>query len=212
MRALITGITGQDGSYLAELLLAKGYEIHGLTCGLDDYEGVSREIRQAQPNELYHLAAQTFVLGEEFETMRINSRGTHHVLSAVREHTPACRLFLAGSSEMFGDVDRSPQNENHPMRPRDVYGISKLTALLLMRYYREAHGLHASCGILYNHESPRRSEQFVTRQDCTPRPPRSRPASSKELRLGNLDSVRDWGACPRLCRSDVADAAAVCAR
>jgi GDPmannose 4,6-dehydratase len=192
MRALISGISGQDGSYLSELLLSKGYEIHGLACALDDYEGVSREIRETQPDELYHLAAQTFVLGEEFETMRTNSGGTHHVLAAVREHAPGCRLFLAGSSEMFGDVDRSPQNESTPMRPRGVYGISKLTAYLLMRNYREAHGLHASCGILYNHESPRRSEQFVTGK-IVAAAVRIKAGIDKELRLGNLDSVRDWG-------------------
>src|SRR6476660_9425483 len=115
MKALITGITGQDGSYLSELLREKAYEVHGLTCSVDDREAVGSEIRQIRPDEIYHLAAQTFVLGEEFETMRTNSGGTHHVLAAVREHAPACRLFLAGSSEMFGDVDRSPQDETNPM-------------------------------------------------------------------------------------------------
>jgi GDPmannose 4,6-dehydratase len=124
--------------------------------------------------------------------MRTNSGGTHHVLAAVREHAPGCRLFLAGSSEMFGDVDRSPQNESTPMRPRGIYGISKLTAFLLMRNYREAHGLHASCGILYNHESPRRSEQFVTGK-IVAAAVRIKAGIDKELRLGNLDSVRDWG-------------------
>jgi GDPmannose 4,6-dehydratase len=192
MRALITGISGQDGSYLAEFLLAKGYEVRGLTCALDDYEAITREVRETQPDELYHLAAQTLVLGEEFETMRTNGGGTHHVLAAVRGHAPGCRLFVAGSSEMFGNVDRSPQNESTPMRPRGVYGISKLTAYLLMRNYREAHGLHASCGILYNHESPRRSEQFVTGK-IVAAAAKIKAGIDKELRLGNLDSVRDWG-------------------
>ena len=124
--------------------------------------------------------------------MRTNSGGTHHVLAAVREHAPGCRFFLAGSSEMFGNVDRSPQNESTRCGPRSVYGISKLTAFLLMRHYREAHGLHASCGILYNHESPTRSEQFVTGK-IVAAAARIKAGIDKELRLGNLDSVRDWG-------------------
>lgn len=212
-RALITGITGQDGSYLAELLLSKGYEVHGLLrpeepagCvppeafakvhihfgEVDDYEDVAAVVRASAPDEGYHLAAQTFVLGEEFATMRTNSSGTHHVLSAIREHSPGCRLFLAGSSEMFGNADESPQHESTPMRPRSVYGISKMTAFLLMRHYREVHGIHASCGILYNHESPRRGEQFVTKK-ITRAAARIKAGLDTELRLGNLDAVRDWG-------------------
>lgn len=192
MVALITGISGQDGSYLAELLLTKGYEVHGLDCNINDYDGVASEVGRVKPDEVYHLAAQTFVLGEEFETMRTNSGGTHHLLAAVRKHVPNCRLFLAGSSEMFGEVEQSPQNEATPMRPRSVYGISKLTAYLLMRHYRQAHGLHASCGILYNHESPRRGEQFVTGK-IVASAAKIKLGVEKELRLGNLDAIRDWG-------------------
>ena len=212
-RALITGITGQDGSYLAELLLAKGYEVHGLfrhdeNSGripadtfaavqihkglVDNYADVVKAIQDSRPEECYHLAAQSFVMGEEFTTMRTNSMGTHHMLAAIREHTQDCRLFLAGSSEMFGDVDHSPQTEATPMHPRNIYGISKLSGLLLLRHYRETHGIHASCGILYNHESPRRGEQFVTRK-ITRAAARIQAGIEKELRLGNLDAIRDWG-------------------
>jgi len=212
-RALITGITGQDGSYLAELLFAKGYEVHGLFRpeegaghipsatfaelkihrGLvDSHEDVIRAIQNSSPDECYHLAAQSFVMGEEFTTMRTNVTGTHHVLAAIREHARDCRLFLAGSSEVFGDVDHSPQTEATPMRPRSIYGISKLSGLLLLRHYRETHGIHASCGILYNHESPRRGEQFVTRK-ITRAAARIRAGLENELRLGNLDAIRDWG-------------------
>jgi GDPmannose 4,6-dehydratase len=211
--ALITGITGQDGSYLAELLISKGYEVHGFlrpeegagclpadvytrlsvhTGLVDSYEEVAAAVETSRPDECYHLAAQTFVQGEECATMRTNSSGTHHVLAALRDYAPNCRMFLAGSSEMFGEVDHSPQSEATPMHPRNVYGISKVAAYMLMRHYREASGLHASCGILYNHESPRRGEQFVTRK-ITRSAALIREGKQKELRLGNLDAVRDWG-------------------
>jgi GDPmannose 4,6-dehydratase len=213
MRALITGVTGQDGSYLAELLLSKGYEVYGfvrtpeesgglpgpvlaaikrLSGEIDCLDDVTRVVRDSQPDECYHLAAQTFVPGEEFETMRINAAGTHHVLAAIRTHVPGCRLFLAGSSEFFGDAEHSPQSEASSMRPRSIYGISKLTAYLLMSHYRQTHGLHASCGILYNHESPRRGEHFVTRK-ITRAAASIKAGLETELVLGNLDSVRDWG-------------------
>jgi GDPmannose 4,6-dehydratase len=212
-RALITGVAGQDGSYLAELLLAKGYEVHGFlrpdegagwlpaaafaslagTRGLiENYDDVVNAILRSTPDECYHLAAQTFVLGEDVATVRTNTLGTQHVLFALREHAPGCRLFLAGSSEMFGEAVASPQTEETPMRPRNVYGVSKVAAYMLMRQYRENSGLHASCGILYNHESPRRGEQFVTRK-ITRAAVRIKAGLQKELRLGNLDAIRDWG-------------------
>jgi GDPmannose 4,6-dehydratase len=212
-RALITGITGQDGSYLSELLLAKGYTVfglyrpsestppslrtvlkdtHAIPGVLLDRESIAAAVRQAQPTELYHLAAQSFVPGEEFATMRTNAEGTHHVLSAVRDHAAGCRVFLAGSSEMFGDADESPQTEATPLKPHNVYGISKAAAFFLMRHYRESHGLHASCGILYNHESPRRGEHFLSRK-ITRGAARIKLGLQSELRLGNLDSIRDWG-------------------
>ena len=210
-RALITGITGQDGSYLAELLHSQGYEIHGLfrpgehipagveAGGIHRYEGeledasaVTRAVAAAMPDECYHLAAQTFVMGEELSTIRINVLGTLHVLEALRHEARECRLFLAGSSEMFGDVDVSPQDENTPLCPRNVYGVSKVAAYHLMRVYRDQHGLFACCGYLYNHESPRRAPHFVTRK-ITRAAARIKLGMESELRLGNLDAVRDWG-------------------
>ena len=209
--ALITGITGQDGSYLAELLHSQGYRIHGLfrpgeqmlahvKAGeihrhegeLEDAAAVTKAVATAQPDECYHLAAQTFVTGEELSTIRINVTGTLHVLEALRRGAGNCRLFVAGSSEMFGDVEVSPQDENTPMHPRNVYGVSKAAAYHLMRVYRQQYGLFACCGYLYNHESPRRSPHFVTRK-ITRAAARIKLGKESELRLGNLDAVRDWG-------------------
>jgi GDPmannose 4,6-dehydratase len=191
-RALITGIAGQDGSYLAELLRSEGYDIQGMEGNVQDPVAVTRAVVSARPDECYHLAAQTFVMGEELSTVRTNVDGTLHVLEALRREAPECRLFLAGSSEMFGDVDVSPQDESTPFRPRNVYGVSKVAAYHLMRVYREQHGLFACCGILYNHESPRRGPQFVTRK-ITQAAARIKLGQQTELQLGNLDSVRDWG-------------------
>jgi GDPmannose 4,6-dehydratase len=211
--ALITGVAGQDGSYLAELLLAKGYDVHGLfrpaqragclppgtASEVKRHEGdissvddVIAAVRAAQPDECYHLAAESHVVGEEFATMRTNVSGTHHVLSAVHSHAPQCRVFVAGSAEIFGAAEHAPQNEQTPMRPRSIYGISKVTALLLLRHYRERMGLYAACGILFNHESPRRGERFVTRK-ITRAAVRIKAGLQRELRLGNLDAIRDWG-------------------
>jgi GDPmannose 4,6-dehydratase len=210
-RALITGITGQDGSYLAEHLHSHGYEIHGffrpgeqmlseVEAGeihrhegeIEDASAVAKAVASARPDECYHLAAQTFVTGEELSTIRINVSGTLHVLDALRREAPECRLFLAGSSEMFGDVEVSPQDESTPLRPRNVYGVSKVAAYHLMRVYREQHGLFACCGYLYNHESPRRGPHFVTRK-ITRAAARIKLGKETELRLGNLDAIRDWG-------------------
>ncbi len=216
-RALITGISGQDGSYLSELLLSKGYDvwgllrsatrqgslptstfaqIHKLTGEIESYEQVSAAIAEAKPDECYHLAAQTFIGADaranEAATLNTNITGTWHILSALREHAPNCRMFFAGSSEMFGDADITPQNEDTPFRPKSIYGVSKVAAYHLMRFYRESHGLHASCGILYNHESPRRGEHFVTRK-ITAGAACIKAGIQDELRLGNLDDVRDWG-------------------
>jgi len=210
-KALITGITGQDGSYLAEFLHSQGYEIHGffrpseqmlsdVEAGeihrhegeIEDASAVTKVVASARPDECYHLAAQTFVTGEELSTIRINVSGTLHVLDALRREAPESRLFLAGSSEMFGDVEVSPQDENTPMRPRNVYGVSKVAAYHLMRVFREQHGLFACCGYLYNHESPRRGPHFVTRK-ITRAAARIKLGKETELRLGNLDAIRDWG-------------------
>lgn len=219
-RALITGITGQDGSYLAELLLEKGYEVHGLVRrsaiedpehrmsrinhilprlkihagSVESFASIFNVIREVKPDECYHLAAQSFVaysFEDEFSTLLTNINGTHHVLSAIRQIVPDCRLYFAASSEMFGNAP-PPQNENTPFRPRSAYGISKLTGYHLVRNYREAYGLFAVNGILFNHESPRRGFEFVSRK-ITSHVARIKKGLAKELRLGNLEAKRDWG-------------------
>jgi len=221
MKAIITGITGQDGSYLAELLLDKGYEVHGIVrrvaiedpehrlwrilaikehihlhaASLESYPSIFQILQKVRPNECYHLAAQSFVsysFEDEFSTMNTNINGTHYVLAALREAAPACRFYFAGSSEMFGKVAEVPQSERTPFHPRSAYGISKVAGFDLTRNYREAYGMHCSSGILYNHESPRRGYEFVTRK-ITSHVARIKLGMAKELRLGNLDARRDWG-------------------
>lgn len=220
-RALITGITGQDGSYLAELLLEKGYEVHGIVrrvaledpthrlnrighvlsdvelhaASLESYPSIFRIICKVQPEECYHLASQSYVaysFEDEFSTLNININGTHYVLSALKEGCPDGRLYFAGSSEMFGKVRTVPQNEDTPFHPRSAYGISKVAGFELTRNYREAYGLHASSGIAYNHESPRRGYEFVTRK-VTHYIARIVEGLDNEVRLGNLEARRDWG-------------------
>ena len=192
--ALITGITGQDGSYLAELLLSKGYEVHGIVRrvaledethrlwrireilkdinlhagSLESYASLFNIILRIKPSEIYHLAAQSYVgysFEDEFSTLNININGTHYLLSAVKEFAASkVKFYFAGSSEMFGKVKAIPQNENTIFNPRSAYGISKVTGYHLVKNYREAYKLHASNGILFNHESPRRGFEFVTRK------------------------------------------------
>jgi GDPmannose 4,6-dehydratase len=220
-RALITGITGQDGSYLAEFLLEKGYEVHGIVrrvaiedpehrlwrlmhvkdrlhlhaASLESLPSIYRTFRTVEPDECYHLAAQSFVaysFEDEFSTLNANINGTHHVLSALRDCAPKCRFYFAASSEMFGKVAEVPQSEGTRFHPRSAYGISKVAGFDLTRNYREAYGIRASSGILYNHESPRRGFEFVTRK-ITSHAARIKLRKVKELRLGNLDSLRDWG-------------------
>ena len=220
-RALITGVSGQDGSYLAELLLEKGYEVHGLirriameapgervenlaNCrsrivlhpgSLESYPTVYRVVATVKPDECYHLAAQSFVsyeFDEEFQTLNANINGTHFLLSALKDLAPKCRFYMAGSSEMFGHAEESPQREGTRFRPRSIYGISKLASFELTRNYREQYKLHASSGILFNHESPRRGAAFVTRK-ITSGVARILAGQATELRLGNLDARRDWG-------------------
>lgn len=220
-RALITGITGQDGSYLAEFLLKKGYEIHGIvrrtalegseerfsrvrgildkikihSASLESYASIFQVVEKVEPHECYHLAAQSFVsysFEDEFSTINTNVNGTHYVLSAIKEIVPKCRFYFAGSSEMFGVAPDCPQNENTPFLPRSSYGISKLTGFHLTRNYREAYRLFACNGILFNHESPRRGFEFVTRK-ITDAVARIKIGLSNELFLGNLAAKRDWG-------------------
>lgn len=215
--ALVTGITGQDGSYLAELLLARGYRVAGLVrstsaertwriasvvkrltlvpVDLDSYPAVRQAVADLAPDECYHLAGHSFVsfaAEDEFATLQTNLRGTHHLLSALREARPSCRFFLAASSEVFGNAVETPQRETTPFAPRSIYGISKVASMHLARHYREAHGLFASCGILFNHESPRRGEEFVTRKIALAAA-RIKLGQAESLALGNLDAQRDWG-------------------
>jgi len=212
-RALITGITGQDGSYLAELLLDKGYEVHGdpehrlwrilhlkdrlhlHAASLESLPSIYRVFQAVKPQECYHLAAQSFVaysFEDEFSTLNANINGTHHVLVALRDCAPDCRFYFAASSEMFGKVAEVPQNELTRFHPRSAYGISKVAGFDLTRNYREAYSIKASSGILYNHESPRRGFEFVTRK-ITSQAARIKLGLTKEVRLGNLDARRDWG-------------------
>jgi GDPmannose 4,6-dehydratase len=220
-RALLTGITGQDGSYLAELLLSKGYEVHGIVRrvaladpehrlwrlreivpqlrlhagSLESYASIHRVVREVRPDECYHLAAQSFVsysFDDEFSTLNTNINGTHFLLSAIKDEAPECRFYFAGSSEMFGHADETPQSETTRFHPRSTYGISKVAGFDLTRNYREAYKLHASSGILFNHESPRRGYEFVTRK-ITAAVAAIQAGRASELRLGNLDPCRDWG-------------------
>ncbi len=220
-RACITGITGQDGSYLAELLLEKGYEVHGLVrrsaledpthrfsrltaildkiqlhpASLESFPSIYTSIGQIHPDELYHLAAQSFVsysFEDAFSTFLANIQGTHYVLESVRQCAPNCRVYFAGSSEMFGKAGEVPQSETTPFHPRSPYGISKVTGFDLARNYREAYGLFVSSGILFNHESPRRGYEFVTRK-ISSFVARAKAGLAKQLPLGNLEARRDWG-------------------
>ena len=220
-RALITGITGQDGSYLAELLLAKGYEVHGMirrvaledpenrlsrlgeirsrlhlhAASLESYASLHQVLDKVRPEECYHLAAQSFVsysFDDEFSTLQTNINGTHYLLAALKNVAPSCRFYFAGSSEMFGKVYETPQVETTRFHPRSPYGISKVAGFELTRNYREAYGIHASSGILFNHESPRRGFEFVTRK-ITSGVARILAGKLKQLPLGNLDAQRDWG-------------------
>ncbi len=220
-RALITGITGQDGSYLAELLLEKGYEVHGLVRrvafeapehrlfriahiqdritlhagSLDSYASIFHIVERVRPDEVYHLAAQSFVsysFEDAFSTLDTNIDGTLHILSSVVQRNPKTRFYFAATSEMFGLVEESPQNERTRFHPRSPYGISKVAGFDLVRNYREAYGLHACCGILFNHESPRRGYEFVTRK-ITTGVARIRAGKQQKLALGNLEARRDWG-------------------
>ena len=220
--ALITGITGQDGSYLAELLLSKGYKVHGIVRrvaledethriwrlkkilnditlhagSLESYASLFKTVIKIKPDEVYHLAAQSYVgysFEDEFSTLNININGTHYLLSALKELVDnKTKFYFAGSSEMFGKAKESPQNENTPFHPRSSYGISKVAGYHLTKNYREAYNLFASSGILFNHESPRRGYEFVSRK-ITHGVARIKKGLQKKIKLGNINSKRDWG-------------------
>lgn len=220
-KALITGITGQDGSYLTEELLERGYEVHGLVrrvaletperrtdrishlldkitlhpASLESYPSIFHIVSRYEFDECYHLAAQSFVaesFADGFSTMNTNINGTHYMLAALRELRPKCRFYFAGSSEMFGKVHEVPQNESTIFHPRSPYGISKVAGFDLTRNYREAYNMFCVNGILFNHEGPRRGFEFVTRK-ISNTVARIKLGLATELRLGNLDAMRDWG-------------------
>ena len=216
-RALITGVTGQDGSYLAELLLEKGYEVYGMTRrastenveriahlvdrltllqgDLLDPPSLDAALRQARPHEVYNLAAQSFVptsWNQPVLTAEFTAVGVTRVLEAIRAVDPEIRFYQASSSEMFGKVREIPQTELTPFHPRSPYGVAKVYGHHITVNYRESYGLFAVSGILFNHESPRRGLEFVTRK-ISDGVARIKHGLTDELRLGNLDAKRDWG-------------------
>ena len=220
-KALITGITGQDGSYLAELLLEKGYEVHGIVRrvaledpihrlnrinhlkgkiilhpgSIENYSRILDIFDKVKPDECYHLAAQSFVYEsfiDAFSTFMINIEGTLNVLNALHQKAPNCRFYFAGSSEMFGQVAEAPQTEKTPFHPRSPYGITKVAGFDLTRNFRESYGTFACSGILFNHEGERRGHEFVTRK-ITSNLARIKRGYDNILVLGNLDAKRDWG-------------------
>ncbi len=220
-KALITGITGQDGSYLAEFLLKKNYQVHGIVrrvaledkthrlwrlqhilnkiklhaASLESYASLVKIVQKIKPNEIYHLAAQSYVsysFEDEFSTLNTNINGTHYMLSTVKEFSPKSKFYFAGSSEMFGKVNESPQNEKTTFHPRSAYGISKVTGFELTRNYREAYKLFCCSGILFNHESARRGFEFVTRK-ISHAVAKIKLGLQKKLELGNIEAKRDWG-------------------
>jgi GDPmannose 4,6-dehydratase len=215
--ALITGITGQDGSYLAELLLEKGYEVHGMVrrastdaferleylrdrlhlhqADLLDQLSIVRLVDTVQPVEIYNLAAQTFVptsWSQPLLTGEFTGLGVTRMLEAIRQLDPTIRFYQASSSEMFGKVKEEPQNEQTPFWPRSPYGVAKVYGHFITVNYRESYDIYAVSGIMFNHESPRRGKEFVTRK-ITDAVARIKLGLQQELKLGNLEAQRDWG-------------------
>jgi len=228
-RALITGIAGQDGSYLAELLIEKGYEVHGIVrrialedtehklknilpildkitlhaASLDNVLSLIKVVKDLRPDECYHLAASSFVsysFEDEISILNNNVNSTHYLLAALKEFSPGCRFYFAGSSEMFGTAASVPQDETTPFNPRSIYGISKVAGYHLAKNYREQYGIFSSMGILYNHESPRRGYEFVTRKIISAAV-KIKKGAQTSLILGNLDAHRDWGYAPDYVRA-----------
>ena len=217
MRALITGVTGQDGSYMAELLLSKGYEVFGLIQrgsvetferlesfmwrirfvegDLTDQSSLDNAVQTVQPDEVYNFAAQSFIpvsWNQPILTADVTGFSVLRVLEAIRKHRPQAKFLQASSSEMFGKVQESPQNEKTPFHPRTPYGVAKAFGHHITVSYRESYGLFACCAISFNHESPRRGIEFVTRK-ITYQVARIKCGLAKKMILGNLDARRDWG-------------------
>ena len=219
-RAFITGVTGQDGSYLAELLLKKGYEVfglirrlsspnmsnvgtvrdqlHALDGDLTDQSSLDHAMKVAEPDEVYNLAAQSFVatsFAQPVLTGEITGLGALRILEAVRAHSPSARFYQASSSEMFGHIDQEPQSETTPFHPRSPYGVAKVYAYWACVNFREAYSMFVSNGILFNHESPRRGLEFVTRK-ISDGVARIALGKAETITLGNLEARRDWGYAP----------------
>ena len=212
-KALIVGVYGQDGSYLAELLIKKKYFVYGIVnkvkkkisntnrnlkiinISINNYAQVSNLIRKIKPHEIYHLGSKSFVnydFDSEFFNLNPSINGTNFLLAAIKEFSPKSKFYFAASSEIFGNPKKSPQNENTQFNPRSAYGISKLAGYHLTKNYREAHGLFACSGILYNHESPRRGDFFVTKK-IAKAVARIKKGLDKKIYLGNINAKRDWG-------------------
>ena len=210
--AIITGIYGQDGSYLSSLLLKKKYKVIGLTnpnskkkknfsktvlktIDLNNFKKISELIKKIKPDEFYHLAAQSFInykFEDEFFKLNPNINGTHYILSAIKKYSPKTRFYFAASSEIFGNAKKYPQNENSKFNPRSAYGISKVAGFYLTKNYREAYNLFSCSGILYNHESPIRKINFVSRK-ITSSLAKILVGKQKKIILGDIDAKRDWG-------------------
>ena len=223
-KALITGINGQDGSYLAELLLSKDYEVHGIVRrqsfeasslklerlsrivnkiflhvgSINNHLSVYKIVSKIKPDECYHLAASSFVdyqFEDEVSVLENNFNSTHNILASLRGIVPKCRFYFAGSSEMFGDVENYPQQESTRFNPRSIYGISKVASHHLVLNYRKHYKMYACTGIMFNHESPRRGVEFVTRK-ISMQAAKIHLGLSDTIELGNIESQRDWGYAP----------------